>query len=194
MDTFTVPGLRVIGLPYHWTGRTAVTPTPFGDSCRPAQSPQPPGSTSCSHQQSDHPLLSTGQSLTSTVAYHRRVDTTRQYEYYSVFPHAPITRPAVLLPSAPSPHPHLTHRTPTVHTRDARRSPSASLDPTWPRGLKGSPHTRAPERTRKLALALLSAGQGRVGPGERRLRGPGCPCPTARAAALKAGPGARAWR
>ena len=127
--------------PYHWTGRTAVTPTPFGDSCRPAQSPQPPGSTSCSHQQSDHPLLSTGQALTSTVAYHRRVDTTRQYEYYSVFPHAPITRPAVLLPSAPSPHPHLTHRTPTVHTRDARRSPSASLDPTWPCGLKGSPHS-----------------------------------------------------
>jgi hypothetical protein len=169
--------------PYHWTGRTAVTPTPFGDSCRPAQSPQPPGSTSCSHQQSDHPLLSTGQALTSTVAYQARRHHTAVRVLFSRPPrpnHTPRCPPAVSsLPASP---PDASH-TNCAHPRRAR-SPSASLDPTWPRGLKGSPHTRAPERTRKLALALLSAGQGRVGPGERRLRGPGCPCLRARAAAL----------
>ena len=149
----TVPGLRVIGLPYHWTGRTAVTPTPFGDSCRPAQSPQPPQGRPAAHTSSQTTHYSALGKHSPALSRTRRVDTTRQYEYYSVVPHAPITRPAVLLPSAPSPHPHLTHRTPTVHTRDARGSPSASLDPTWPRGLKGSPHSLSHESSRENAQA-----------------------------------------
>ena len=50
-------------------------------------------------------------------------------------------------------------------------------------------HTCPHERTSELAHAL---GVGAAG--KRRLRGPGCPYPTVRAAALQAGPVAHAWR
>ncbi len=59
--------------------------TLHSDSCRPAQSPQ---GRPAAHQQSDHTPLSTGQALTSTVAYQARLHT-RQYEYYTTLSHPP---------------------------------------------------------------------------------------------------------